>query len=94
MELTEGERTDEVKKYERDHDINTNQALLNRIPVDHKIIEMLAVPGALDRMRQALKNDPAILEMAQQEKPELFNDTLYRVCEKIIGKIRKNLIND
>lgn len=77
-EFTEGERVDEISKYERDHDINTNQALLNRIPVDHKIIEMLAVPGVLDRMRQALKNDPAILEMAQQEKPELFNDALYR----------------
>ena len=54
------------EEYKKKHDLGVYGPGIFLFPAEHRIISVLGQPGALERMRQNLLKDPALLERAQQ----------------------------
>ena len=57
-------------------DCNANVTMFSSLPCEHPIITKLAQPGMLERLRQNLMKDPAILEQAGKSPMEFKPDDL------------------
>lgn len=68
---------DEAREvYKTTNDLDQHISATTRYPVDHKVIDMLGKPGMLERLRETLRKDPAILDLANKEPFEIRGDDL------------------
>lgn len=61
------ERAKKMEAWRLKNDANENVARFISYPVDYDIIQKLAQPGMLERLRENLMNDPRLMEKAQLE---------------------------
>lgn len=73
---TQGEFDDAMEKQQRLLDFKANITLHSSLPCEHPIIAKLSQPGMLERLRQNLMKDPAILEQANKSPMEFKPDDL------------------
>ena len=59
------ERAQKMEAWRKQNDANENVARFISYPVDYDIIQKLAQPGMLERLRETLMNDPLLMERAQ-----------------------------
>lgn len=73
--LTEEEFTKQSNLMSSLFDCNVHASIAMTQPVEHPILTKLAQPGMLERLRQNLMKDPAILEQAGKSLPEFNVET-------------------
>lgn len=84
-----------VEEYQKKHDLGVNGMLLGNYPVEHRTMDMLSKPGMLDRLRQSLQKDPAILALAQQQNPELTGKALHHgdQLDQLVQNLRPAMLD-
>ena len=75
-EMTVAERDRLDKRHKNQLDVHKHVTAYMVQPVEHPIIAILAQPGTLERLRQDLKTDPAILEQAGKSPLAFTRDEL------------------
>ena len=68
-------------------DYNVHASVAMAQPVDHPILAQLAQPGMLERLRQNLMKDPAILEQAGKPLTELSVETSTKL-DPLVDQVR------
>ena len=68
-DLSRDEQIETQRAYRAQHDMGAFVTMhASTVPADRRVISMLAQPGMLERLRQELQKDPAILELAAQDE--------------------------
>ena len=65
-------------KYLLQHDYNMHTASIYSVPMEHKVISMLAKSGMLEHLRQNLQKDPYVLAAAAKEPMDISGKDLFQ----------------
>lgn len=65
-----------IEKQKQLFDVSVHLLINYTQPVEHSIINLLGQPGVMERLRESLKNDPAIRDLANRSPMEFSSDDL------------------
>lgn len=70
------ERSKIMRQHQKRFDVDVHTLVYMNYPVEHSIIALLGQPGMMERLRESLMNDPAILEQANKSPFEITSQDL------------------